>query len=453
MRSQIVRVTLAAVGVALLLFAVPLALSVRSVVFAEKRGVLQRAALEAAGRVGRDFLTGDPIELPAPPTTDTDVAVYDVVGRLRAGQGPAAEDPTTVTAAGGRPADGLARREMVVAVPIFSAEDVIGVVRASAPTAQVWRQVGLSWLGLLGLAGFALAGASVVATRQARRLSRPLEALSGTALRVSAGDLGVRVGRSQIAEIDRVGQAQNAMVERLTARLQRERQFSADVSHQLRTPLTRLQLGLQTAIDRAEQDCAPSEQTALTEALQQVDVLDHTIGTILDLAREGPELGVAAPLLPAQRLAREIENRWHGPAAEEGRNLVVRVAPDAVETLLPAGVVAQSVDALVENALRHGRGAVSVLVRELADTAMIDVVDEGSIGTDPQAIFARGISTSAGPGIGLAFARSLAEAAGGRLVVAATDPTRFSLLLPSRHSAPGPVTNDAGEEPTHPANA
>lgn len=437
MRSRIVRVTLLAVSVALLLFAVPLALSVRSVWFAERRSELERTALQAAGRVGADFLTGDRVELPTSTAAATLVGVYDVSMKLRAGTGPASADPTTTAAIGGRPADAVTAGNVVVAVPIFAAENVVGVVRVSAPTREVWGQVGLSWLGLLGLVGFALAGATVVARRQARLLSRPLEALSEAALRVTAGDLGVRFGRSEIAEIDRVGRVQNEMVERLAARLQRERHFSADVSHQLRTPLTRLQLGLQTAIERVGGESATSRAT-LVEAVRQVEELHRTVEDILGLAHDGPDSGVAPPLVSAERLLLEIEKRWHGSVAAEGRHLLVRLSAESAELLLPAAVVAQVMDVLVENALRHGRGVVGVSVREMAGTAVIDVADEGSIIADPHAIFRRGVSAGTGSGIGLAFARTLAEAAGGRLVVASLERTRFSLLLPTPAAALDP---------------
>ena len=436
MRSRIVRVTLVAVSVALLLFAVPLALAVQQVVFAEKRSELERSALRAAGGVGADFLAGDRVELPTPTATSVRLGVYDVSMALRAGVGPPSGDAITASARVGRLADGVTHGNVVVAVPVFASEKVVGVVRAAASTGQVWRRVVVSWLGLLGLAVVALGGAAMVARRQARVLSRPLESLSDAALRVTAGDLGVRVGPSEIAEIDGVGRAQNDMVARLAAQLQQERHFSADVSHQLRTPLTSLQLGLQAAVARTGPQSLSSARPTLTEAVRQVEVLNRTVEDILGLARSVPESGANLPLVSAVGLVRDAEVRWHGPAAAEGRNLRVKTPPDVDDLLLPATVVTQVVDVLVENALRHGRGEITLSVRELAGTAMIDVIDEGAITADANVLFRRGVSAGPGFGIGLAFARTLAEASGARLVLGSPEPTRFSLLLPTPNATP-----------------
>jgi signal transduction histidine kinase len=91
-------------------------------------------------------------------------------------------------------------------------------------------------------------------------------------------------------------------------------------------------------------------------------------------------------------------------------------------------------DVLFDNALRHGQGIVTLAVREAADSVVVDVSDEGSLptallGSDP---FARGTTTrepGAPGGFGLPLARSLAERVGGRLVLATSTPTRFTLLL------------------------
>ena len=87
---------------------------------------------------------------------------------------------------------------------------------------------------------------------------------------------------------------------------------------------------------------------------------------------------------------------------------------------------------LLENAIRHGRGAVTVATRQIPGGAAIDVADEGGV-LDPTAserIFRRG--EGKGTGIGLALARSLVEADGGRLVLSHQNPTTFSLILLDR---------------------
>ena len=85
---------------------------------------------------------------------------------------------------------------------------------------------------------------------------------------------------------------------------------------------------------------------------------------------------------------------------------------------------------LIDNALRHGRGAVKLTARETSDALAVDVVDEGSIAIESSALFDRGTSGGDGQGIGLALARSLAEASGGRLVLPRESPATLTLFLP-----------------------
>jgi signal transduction histidine kinase len=96
-----------------------------------------------------------------------------------------------------------------------------------------------------------------------------------------------------------------------------------------------------------------------------------------------------------------------------------------------AGAVGQALDVLLENALRHGRGAVSVQLEQLPGEARIAVCDEGpGIPEEVRAeIFERGSSPAGGTGVGLSLARALVEADGGRLVLASPHPVRFEIRL------------------------
>lgn len=430
MRHRIVRVAVGAATTALVLFAIPLAIAVQAILFSEERGELQRAALEAAGRVGPQFAAGDRAELPAFPEGDTLVGVYDLHLRLRAGRGPASADALTSSAAHGKVADGRSDAMLVVAVPVTSAERVLGVARASAPIRRVWERVLLTWLTLAGLAVAALVAAIVVARQQARLLSHPLEALSDAARRVAEGDLDVRASPSDVAEIRQVARAQDTMVTRLTGLLERERHFSADASHQLRTPLTGLRLALQTALQRRHHDPDIDLRPTLEEAVVRVDELNHTVEDILRMARLTPTRRLGDAPEPLRTVLDALEIRWHGALARDGRRLAIHADGDEVQLRVPGAAVAQVLDVLLDNAVRHGLGAVTVSVREIVDMVAIDVSDEGSTTVDARAMFDRGTSSAGGQGIGLALARSLAEASGGRLNLTSAAPTRFGLLIP-----------------------
>ena len=435
MRQRVVRVALTAVAVALVLFAVPLAVMVRSAFFTQERGELERAALSAALRVGPQFAVGDQVELP-PAQHDTPVGVYDMKMQLRQGRGPQTADPVTRGAAGGVVAEGQIGSDLVVAVPVSTAEQVVGVARASVPAWLVWKRVILAWLVLAGSAVASLLAAILVARRQARLISEPLESLSAASQRVADGDLTARAGLSVIPEIHRVTQTHNAMVSRLTMAIEKERHFSANASHQLRTPLTGLQLGL----DAALQNPAADLPAVLSDASRRVRELHHTVDEVLALARLGPDQWLAAEPRPVAKTMNQIERRWHGRLAGEGRRLLVTVESEANAIEVPESLVTQILDVLIENALRHGRGTVTLTAREISQTLAIDVADEGSIAMAPAAVFDRGISGGSGQGIGLAIARSMAEASGGRLLLARRAPATFTLFLPGRPTEFGAAT-------------
>ncbi|MFF2191818.1 histidine kinase dimerization/phospho-acceptor domain-containing protein [Streptomyces sp. NPDC058157] len=425
MRARVVRVALVAATVALVLLAVPLAVAVRYAFFADEGGELERDAMAAVARVGPEFATGDPVELHAARPGEK-LALYDRTGTLRAGAGPAHGGETVGHALAGGVNQSRSGGELIVAVPVSSGEQVIGVIRASTRARTVWARVLWGWAALLGLCLVALGAAVIVARRQASVLAAPLEALAGTSLAVADGDLTARAEPSTIAEIDEVARAHNTMVDRLAQLLEHARNFTADASHQLRTPLAGMQLGLEAAL--ADPDADP--RAALAEAAERSRHLDHTIEEVLRLARSGAGPLPTVQQQPAAEVLSAAERRWHGAFAEDGRRLTTTWEPQAGGLEVPGRTVEQVVDILLDNARRHGRGTVTLTVRDLGTALALDVADEGTADLDPRVIFERGVGD--GSGIGLALARRLAAATGGRLSLASTAPTRFTLLLPVR---------------------
>ena len=427
MRQRVARVAVVAVLVALVLLAVPLAVVIRASFFADERGELERDALAAAVRVSPQFAKGDPVELP-PARSDGRLGVYDATTmRLRAGSGRATADAVTrQAAASGSVAQRRTGGELVVAVPVSSAERVIGVVRASSPASGVWGRVLLAWAALLSAALVALGVAILVARRQARALTAPLEALSRTSRTVAEGDLSARAATSGIAEINQVARTHNAMVESLARLLQHERNFTANASHQLRTPLTGLQLGLETALTTAGTDL----RAAVAEALEQCGHLHRTIDEVLRLAKADVNMAGQSTPQPAGELLEGMEQRWHGPLAQDGRRIELALDAGTADLPLPGRTTDQILDILLDNAHRHGRGTVTVTLRDIGGALALDVSDEGTVRLPAKTLFDRGSTTGPGQGIGLSLAADLAETAGGRLTLAQAEPTRFTLLLP-----------------------
>jgi signal transduction histidine kinase len=428
-RTRIVGLAVLAAVLAIGLFGVPLGLGVLKYSLDDKRTGLQVAAQGVATAVTADVLRGkDPTYFPDP-RDGTRFGVYVDRGLRILGEGPqGGDEPVYRALHDGRITTGNFDGDLVVAVPITNDSNLIGAVRASYPRATVYRRVALVWLGMLGLAGLAITTVWLVARRQARRLARPLEELSDAAHRLGQGDFSVRTTPAAIPEIDSVGTALNSTAGRLDDMLARERAFSADASHQLRTPLTGLRLRLEAALAHPGQDL----RHAITDGIAAADRLEQTIEELLALARDTRSSNNTTPLdLPG--LLDEIEAGWHDRLAAQDRMLRVAVDPHAPVSLASTAAVRQVLTVLLDNAATHGSGTVSVAVRNAADALAIDVSDEGAGITAPEPeLFTRRSRLAEGHGIGLALARSLAEAEGGRLRLTRPAPPTFTLLVPAQ---------------------
>jgi signal transduction histidine kinase len=425
MSRRILLAMVAVTALAVVIFAVPLALSVRQLYRNETVLRLEREATQATTQVPVSFVTGgDEPELP-PAQPGTLLALYDGTGTRIMGVGPAQLDAQLSGALSGRISQGQTGELVVVAVPISSDERVVAAVRAQATADEDKDRAEVAWLLMALIALVAVGIAAVVASRQARRLSQPVAALAGAAVRLGQGDFTTRAGRSGVTEVDAVAQALDSTAERLGSLLARERAFSADASHQLRTPLAGLRLRLESAqvIPGADRD------KAIADALVEADRLEATVEALLLLARDqAPD---REPLDTAALLG-DIELSWHERLAEAGRPLRVNAEPDLPKVRASAMAVGQALTVLVTNAVEHGGGTVTVAARSAPRGLVIEVTDEGGgITGDPAQLFARRTGTTPGRGIGLALARSLVEAEGGRLLLQRVRPAAFAIVLPS----------------------
>jgi len=426
-RTRIVGLAVLAAVLAIALFGVPLAGGVLKYAKSNERTKLLLGADAAAAAVSADVLRGKmPTDL-RDPNDGTHLAVYVDRGLRILGTGPQGGDPAVSAALHGEISNKDLNGELIVAVPVTHDTDVIGAVRAASPVMAVYRQVALVWLVMFGLGALAIGMVWLVARRQARRLARPLEELSEAARRLGQGDFSVRTTPADIPEIDSVGEALNSTAGRLDDMLARERSFSADASHQLRTPLTGLRLRLEAALEHPGQDL----RHAITDGIAAADRLEQTIEELLALARDTRSSNTTPLDLPV--LLDEIEVGWHDRLAAQDRELHVAVDPLAPVSLASTAAVRQVLTVLLDNAATHGSGTVSVAVRNAADALAIDVSDEGAgiTAAEPE-LFTRRSRLADGHGIGLALARSLAEAEGGRLRLTRPAPPTFTLLVPAQ---------------------
>ena len=419
MRRRLIRTIAGVAAAAVVMFAVPLGLVLARSYHDREQLRLQRDTVAATRLIDVGPNPADPVELPR--TTD-ELAVYNRAGRRVAGRGPARADGLVRSALRtARAVDGTANGELLAAVPLVVDERVTGVLRAVRSDAAADRAARRAWLALAGLAIVLVLAAALAAVVAGRRLASPLERLAAAARRLGEGDFTVRATRSAIPEIDAVAATLDTTAGRLDDLVARERAFSADASHQLRTPLAALRIELEAIELRPD---APPE---LPAALAQVDRVQATIETLLAVARDAPRRTVSTDLTAALDA---VEARWRGPLAEQGRAVRTAVRTTDPTTTASAAVVAEILDVLVDNGRRHGGGTVTVVVRDAGGSVAVDVTDEGAGFTgDPESAFVRRAGTDGGHGIGLALARSLAEAEGGRLDVAHPRPRPCLTLL------------------------
>ena len=420
MRRRLVIAIAAVAGAAVILFAVPLGVVLQRGYRDEDLLRLQRDTIAATRAIDLPSQQGDPVELPR---GAGELAVYDRSGRRVAGRGPATA-PAVVAAVlrSGRPADDAHGGRLVVAVPLLVGERVTGAVRAERSDAGAARDTHGAWLVLAAIAAGVIAAATVAALVLGHRLAAPLERLAVAARRLGEGDFSARAPRADVPEVDAVGRALDATAARLGELVARERAFTSNASHQLRTPLAALRLELE-AIELRDGDRAE-----LAVALAQVDRLQSTIDTLLAVARDTHRPDDVADLA---QLVDDAEARWRHVLAAEARPLRSRNTTRRPTVRSSRRVVDEILDVLLDNAHVHGTGAVTLTVRELDGWLALDVSDQGEgFADDPERAMGRR-EGSDGHGIGLALARELAHAVGGRLVVTCAGPGPvLTLLLP-----------------------
>jgi len=417
------RITAAIVGVvALVLVAlgVPLAIAVRHWALSSEVVELQATAARTLTEVAVPFnltlLAAVAHEPDAPPP----FGVYDIDGGLVFGRGPLRGDDIVGRALAGVTVT-TTNGQIVVATPIHvaSGEQIIGVLRVSESLDGVNRRSRFAWM-IMGIAGAAaLVVGWLIARRLARRLSRPVTDLAAAAGRVHDAGVLEWAGPSGIGEIDALAAVLVDNSRRVSEALTRERRFSADVSHQLRTPLTGLRLRLEAA--RARSD----PRDAIDAALGDLARVESTVEHLLAFARDA---SAATGSVRLDVAARDAAERWDQRARAAGRT-VVSEAPDAIVTVGSQVSVGQILDVLIDNALHHGHGTIRVIARRMAGGGAINVTDDGdSIAQhDEERIFRRRHGNHTG--IGLALARSMAEVDGGRLLLTNRQPTTFSLIM------------------------
>jgi signal transduction histidine kinase len=331
-----------------------------------------------------------------------------------------ASRPEIRAALSGRVASGVRTSQLLgtdllyVAVPVASNGSVTGAVRITYPTSAVDERVRRYRLILLGIAVVVLAAATAVGLALARFVSRPLGDVQRAAAAAAAGDLTVRAREEEgPPEVRALAAEFNDMVGKLDGLLRAQREFVADASHQLRTPLTALRLRL----ENLEHDLGTDGQRELEAALAEVERLSRLVTGLLVLARADEGSG-SPEEVDLTDVVRSRVDAWV-PYAEELHIVLVARVPGTAKARATRERLDQVLDNLIENALEHSPTGATVTVS--ASGSELHVVDEGPGLSDAERErafdrFWRG-GQGDGSGLGLAIVRRLVEADGGRVVL------------------------------------
>lgn len=275
----------------------------------------------------------------------------------------------------------------------------------------------------------------MVARHQAALLAAPLTALAGQAERLGAGQESTTPLATGIREIDRISEVLAANSMDMSRALSAERDFAADASHQLRTPLAALLLRLEEI--GATDDPAVVREEAET-AIAQVERLAGVVDDLMGRAKRRP---AETSVVSLDSVIAALQREWQ-PALSGARRSMRVHGERGLQVLIPRPALSQILSTLIENSLAHGRGTVSVHARRSGPTVVVEVSDEG-VGVAPEIaahIFERSVSSS-GTGLGLALARDLAESNYGRLELLRADSALFGLFLSEASSSSLAKTN------------
>jgi len=321
---------------------------------------------------------------------------------------------------------------VVFARPVGTGTRVAGAVVLRASVDRAAADVARRWLWVLGGALAAGVGSVLLVLVVTRWLLRPLAELAAGVRVVAAGQRRAHVPeRSGPPEVRELSESFNRMSDAVAEAADQQRRLVADASHQLRNPMAALRLRMDTLGDQVR----PGGTRAYDAAVAEIERLESLLGGLLALAAaESTAMEVAAGgrepgLADAGAVAADRADFWQVPPP---------AAPAlAVLVRCPESELAQVLDVLLDNALKHGGGRVAVTLGadRAAGVGWVGVADDGpglSAAELPRAVerFWRGRSDRPGTGLGLAIADRLVRARGGALELSSEGGLVARVVLP-----------------------
>ncbi|WP_432936091.1 ATP-binding protein [Kribbella sp. CA-253562] len=285
---------------------------------------------------------------------------------------------------------------------------------------------------LIGGAALAAAAGAALGAWASRSVVTPLNRVAVAAATIAGGELDTRLPPTQDPELATIVASFNSMVQTLQQRIERDARLAADVSHELRSPLTTL-VGSVDLLTARRDELPPRSQQLLDLISADLDRFRRLLDDLLELARSDAGLDLSPEArVDVGELLRHVLHEVGDPALVSG--------VEDLEVLGDKARLSRLFRNLFENAERHGGGLTAVLVSRSGDDVLVEVDDAGS-GIPPEERervferFATGPTrrgSSSGTGLGLALVAETAAAHGGAVWCTSSPAggARFVVRLP-----------------------
>lgn len=411
---------------------------------AEERFADHESQTPVRGDLGKFVADGDRVVLldAAGATVDREGTAFPVPSTLAA----ATTATTSSVESGGETL-------LVVAIPVENGSTRAGVAILARPTEPLETRIHTLWVTLAALAVATGLAVVLLAAWLSRWVAAPLRRLDEAARFVGAGHLDARAGAVHgPPEVRRLAVSFDAMAERLNTLLEGHRAVIADVSHQLRTPMSALRLRLELLAEQMPQDSAQ-----LSGALDELNRLARLVDGLLAVARAEGTTKAPAPIdvraVTAERVA-----AWDPLSIERGINLALTPGPQIHGWAVPDHIE-QVLDNLLANCfdLASPPQHIRLEVSTSGDTAMITVADDGpgmTVSQRQQAFqrFATNHADTGGTGLGLAIVHRLVTASGGSVSLDETSGGGLTVIVtfpraPKPRRPPGSPATELRNEP------
>lgn len=386
----------------------------------------QLAAISATVKVAPD---GSITALETPDDSIDDTTwVFDAAGNRV--EGPSAGPRVTAfvtSLAGVRTTTQATRLERAfLAAPVRVGGTVRAVVVVETPLKPYEATRDAVLIGLLGLGVTVTAGSAAIAAWTVRRTLGPVESMASRAEDWSEHDLDARFEATGTDdEFARLGRTLNILLDRVAGALRGEQQLTAELAHELRTPLSAIRGEAELAM---MSDVDPQATERLHRIVDVVDRMSATISSLLAIAR-------GEHRSDARTTALELVTATLGHGSLRPEIRVDTSDVTDVEIAAPLDLAVRALSPVVENAFAHAGAAVTISTHSTDRIVSISVSDDGTgiTATDSEAVFESGRrgADSHGAGLGLTLSRRVARTLGGDVHVTSTgEPTTVTVSYP-----------------------